>query len=67
MAYSKKELREFDRITWNLSSPDQMTRIAARIDIKKFMDEHGREKCDEMYTALTERSPGKKYPRLRMR
>lgn len=67
MAYSKKEMREFDRITWNLSSPDQMTRISARIDIKKFMGEHGKEKCDEMYAALTEREPGKKYPRLRMR
>ncbi len=34
-------------------SLDQMDRINARIDIPKFIKEHGKEKCDAMYAELT--------------
>lgn len=54
-AYTAKELKEFDRITDELSSRDQMARISARIAIKKFVEAHGKEKCDAMFEELKKR------------
>jgi hypothetical protein len=53
--YTTAELKQFDRLTNKLSSQDQMARINARVDIKKFIEEHGKEKCDAMFDVLKRR------------
>lgn len=52
--YTKEELDEFDRLTNDASDRDQMTRIRGRLDLRKFVDTHGKEKCDAMFAALKE-------------
>lgn len=54
-SYTKEELREFDRITDRLSGRSQLDRIDARFDLKRFIEKHGKEKCDEMFQELTRR------------
>lgn len=54
-AYTAAELQRFDRLTMKLSSRDQMDRITGRIDIDKFIKEHGKDKCDAMFAALKRR------------
>lgn len=53
--YTAAELSEFDGITADMSSQDQMTRISARLAIKKFVEKHGKEKCDAMFEELEKR------------
>jgi hypothetical protein len=53
--YTKAELRRFDRVTMRLSSRDQLERISARMEIKRVVEELGKEKCDAMYAALKQR------------
>ena len=55
MTYTKDELKEFDRLTNELSSHNQVARIGARMDIKKFIEKHGKEKCDAMFAELQKR------------
>lgn len=50
--YTPADLEEFDRITMNASSPDQMTRIIARLELRKFIDKHGRAACDAMFQEI---------------
>lgn len=57
--YTKRQLAQFDRITNGLHSPDQLKRIQARIDCKKFQATHGKEKCDAMFAELKKRDAGK--------
>ena len=53
--FTDAELREFDRLTMGLSSRDQMTRIRARLDLKEYVAEHGKDKCDAIFTELAKR------------
>lgn len=58
--YTAEELRRFDRITMQLSSRSQVARIEARMDIKRFVAEHGQEKCDAMFAHLQKRDKAEK-------
>ena len=62
MSYTQALLKRFDRLTNKLSSRDQLARIEARIDIKKFIEEHGEDVCDEMFLVLQKRD-AKRKPR----
>jgi hypothetical protein len=53
--YTKGDLRKFDRLTAMLHSPSQMERIHGRMEIKKFIELHGQEKCDAMFEVLKAR------------
>lgn len=53
VTWTKKELAEFDRLTLMSSSPVQMERVTARIWLPKFIEEHGKAKCDAMFKELT--------------
>jgi len=53
--YTPDELLVFDELTALQSSQNQMTRIAARMAVKKFVEEHGKEKCDAMFAELQKR------------
>ena len=57
--YTEEELKEFDRLTMRQSSPDQVTRIEARLDMSNFVAKHGKEKCNDMFAALEERDNAK--------
>jgi hypothetical protein len=43
---------EFDRLIALCESPIQMIRIEGRLDMKKFTDKHGKEKCDQMWERI---------------
>lgn len=58
--YTEAELKQFDRLTMKLSSPRQMDRIDARLDIVKFEAEHGKEKCQAMFEVLQRRDRKKR-------
>ena len=53
--YSTAELIEFDRLCENAGSRDQVTRITARLTMRKFVEQHGKPKCDAMYAELNRR------------
>lgn len=53
--WGKAELTEFDRLTHEKSSHDQVVRIAGRMDMSKFVAVHGKEKCDSMWAFLVTR------------
>jgi hypothetical protein len=57
--YTKDELTTFDRLTHQTGSPDQVTRITARLALRKFVVEHTKEKCDVMFAELQKRDAGK--------
>jgi hypothetical protein len=57
--YTAAELRQFDRLTEQLSSRNQLDRIHARLELPKFIKKYGKEKCDTMFAALKLRD-GKK-------
>ncbi|HJV75387.1 MAG TPA: hypothetical protein VJ654_14265 [Noviherbaspirillum sp.] len=47
-----EELCEFDRLIDMAESENQLDRIAGRIDLRKFVAKHGKEKCDAMFAHL---------------
>ncbi len=51
-AFTKKELRQFDRLTLAQSSINQMERIGARLRLRQFVEKHGQEKCDAMFAEI---------------
>ena len=52
MSYTKGELDAFRSIVEKGESQDQMDRIMSRIGMKGFIEDVGREKCDEMFEVL---------------
>lgn len=56
--YTETELQQFDLLTLRTSSRDQVTRIAARMELKRFIEQHGKAKCDAMFAKLTANKPG---------
>lgn len=52
MEWTDEELAEFDRLTSLSSSSHQMHRIESRIELPKFIDKHGMDKCNAMYAHL---------------
>ena len=55
ISYSEAEITEFDRLCEGTSSPDQVKRITARMTLRKFVEQHGKPKCDAMYSELDRR------------
>jgi hypothetical protein len=53
--WTAAELRKFDKLTEACSSQNGNTRVIARLDLKRFVEEVGKEKCDAMFAHLTER------------
>lgn len=51
-AWTPEELAEFDRLTWDVSSLDQLTRISGRLAMMKFVEKHGKDKCDAMWKVV---------------
>lgn len=58
IAWTQEELDEFNDLTWKMCSANQMDRISARLDMPKFIEKHGKPKCDAMYAYLTENDVG---------
>ena len=54
MEYTEEELKEFDRLTW-MESGDQMNRIVGRLEMRKFIEKHGKEKCEVMFQEILRR------------
>lgn len=52
ITWTKDELKEFDSLIDKVSSKSQMDWIEGRIDMKKFVEKHGKEKCNAMYVHL---------------
>ena len=50
--YTPELLRAFDRLTKRLSSPHQMERINARLQMYQFVKEHGKDVCNTMFAEL---------------
>lgn len=50
--YTRALLRKFARLTEKTSSRDQMARISARLDLERFIKEHGKDTCDAMWTEI---------------
>lgn len=50
--YTKDELNEFRELVEGGESRDQLRRIRARLDMPKFIERVGREKCDAMFEVL---------------
>lgn len=53
--YTPAELREFDRITMQACSPNQMDRITARLDYHTFFKQHGAAKVLRLTVALKDK------------
>jgi hypothetical protein len=53
--WTPEELAEFDRLIDEVSSPNQAIRSSARMRQNRFVNEHGKEKCDAMWAHLQER------------
>ncbi len=51
-SYTEADLREFRKLVQGVESLNQLTRIAARLDMPKFIEKHGKEKCDAMFEIL---------------
>jgi hypothetical protein len=51
--WTADELKRFKRLADLSGSPRQMDRIESRIEMPKFVKEHGKEKCDAMWKHLT--------------
>ena len=50
--YSKEELDEFRDLVEAGESGNQLERIRCRLDMPKFIERVGREKCDAMFKVL---------------
>lgn len=60
VTYTEDDIKEFDRLCENTGSGDQVTRITARMTLRKFVAQHGKPKCDAMYAELDRRQKGKR-------
>jgi hypothetical protein len=52
MDYTDEELKEFRRLVQMGESSRQMDRIESRLEIPRFIEKVGRQKCDEMFEVL---------------
>jgi hypothetical protein len=55
ITWTDEELAEFDRLVDKVSSRNQIQRIESRFEMPKFIEKHGKEKCDAMWAHLQER------------
>jgi hypothetical protein len=52
ITWTDEEIKEFDMLVDMASSPSQLERIEARLSMPKFIEKHGKEKCDAMFSFL---------------
>ena len=52
MDYTQEELKEFRRLVQMGESSRQMDRIESRLEIPRFIEKVGRQKCDAMFEVL---------------
>lgn len=52
MEYTEEELNEFRDLVEAAESKNQLERIRSRLDMPKFIERVGREKCDAMFEVL---------------
>jgi len=52
MDYKQEELKEFRRLVQLGESSRQMDRIESRLEIPRFIEKVGRQKCDAMFEVL---------------
>lgn len=52
MEYTKEELDEFRKLVEGQESYLQMVRITARLEMPKFIERVGRDKCEAMFKVL---------------
>lgn len=50
--YTTAELEEFKRLYMATGSYDNAQRVIARIDLREFLEKHGKDKCNAMYEKL---------------
>lgn len=50
--YTDRDLNEFRWLVELCESIRQMDRIKGRLDMRKFVEKHGKEKCDAMFEVL---------------
>lgn len=50
--YTEEELDEFRTLVEQSESPHQMDRIHSRMDMPKFVERVGKEKCEVMFEVL---------------
>lgn len=50
--WSDDEISTFDRLIDKTGSHDQVERIVGRMELRKFVEQHGKEKCDAMFAHL---------------
>ncbi|UKL14839.1 hypothetical protein [Erwinia phage Gungnir39] len=50
--WSRDELYEFEKLVDSSSSSNQLERINGRLDMRDFIEKHGKEKCDAMWSHL---------------
>ena len=51
--YTSEEFDEFSYLVEMTSSQDQMDRIEARLEMPRFIEKHGKDKCDIMFEEMT--------------
>lgn len=51
-SYTQAMLRAFDDLTQRESGPNGHDRVLARLELRKFVDTHGKAVCDEMFAVL---------------
>jgi len=52
MDYTQEELKEFRRLVQMGESSRQMDRIESRLEMPRFIEKVGRQKCDAMFEVL---------------
>lgn len=62
-AFTDDELKEFDQLTMQMSSHNQVERVSGRLAVRRFEETHGKEKCDAMFKVLQERDAKRKSRR----
>lgn len=51
--WTKDEMEEFTELVDMASSQHQMSRLHSRFEMPKFIEKHGKPKCDAMFAELT--------------
>lgn len=52
MKWTSEEIIRFDDLIDAVGSQNQMVRITGRFDMQEFVKDHGKPKCDAMFTHL---------------
>jgi len=56
--FTEDEMNEFRDLVEAAESPSQLDRIRSRLDMPKFIERVGRDKCEAMFEVLKEEAGG---------